>query len=64
MSEYTLTEAGVLIGRSRSTLQNQVRRGALRARLVGKTYVVSDVDLMAYAIGHRRPPMTLKEIER
>ena len=64
MTEYTLTEAGALIGRSRSTLQNQVRRGALRARLVGKTYVVSEVDLISYATGHRRPPMVvdLKEL--
>lgn len=56
MTEYTLSQAGALIGRSRSTLQNQVRRGVLRARLVGKTYVVTTDELIRYAHEHRHPP--------
>lgn len=64
MTEYTLSEAGVLIGRSRSTLQNQVRRGALKARLVGKTYVVSEIELVRYATQHRRPRLAVDLRER
>lgn len=54
MIEYTLSEAGALIGRSSSTLRHQVQRGRLRARLVGKTYVVSERELTRYARDVRR----------
>ncbi len=51
--EYTLSEAGARLGRSRSTLQNQVRRGKLKARLVGKTYVITERELTRYAAENR-----------
>ena len=37
----TLTEAADELGLAASTLRHQVQAGRLRARLVGKTYVVS-----------------------
>lgn len=44
----TLAEAAVRLGLSHSTLRNQVRAGRLRARLVGKTYVVTERELERY----------------
>ncbi len=45
----TLAEASVQIGRSHSTLRTQVTRGRLRARLIGKTWVVTSAELARYA---------------
>jgi excisionase family DNA binding protein len=53
MKEYTLAEAGARIGRSPSTLQNQIHNGKLKARKVGKTYVVTDRELARYVEQHR-----------
>ena len=38
----TLTEAAARLGIAASTLRHQVHAGRLRARLNGKTYVVTD----------------------
>jgi len=57
MTEYTLAEAAARIGRSSSTLKHQVRRGKLKARLVGKTWVVTSRELDRYARESRRPPL-------
>ena len=54
MIEYTLSEAAALIGRSSSTLRHQVQRGRLKARLVGKTYVVKERELDRYVQQVRR----------
>lgn len=54
MRELTLAEAAALIGRSPTTLRHQVQRGKLRARLVGKTYVVTARELTRYAERNRR----------
>ena len=53
-AEYTLSEAGVLIGRSSSTLRHQVHRRRLKARLVGKTWVVTSAELDRYVRETRR----------
>jgi hypothetical protein len=53
--EYTLAEAGALIGRSSSTLRHQVQRHQLAGRLVGKTWVISRAELIRYATKVRRP---------
>jgi excisionase family DNA binding protein len=54
MDQFTLAEAAVLIGRSPSTLRHQAQRGTLRARLIGKTWVVTRRDLDRYVRDHRR----------
>ena len=60
--EFTLTEAARLIGRSSSTLRHQVQKGRLTARLVGKTFVVTEPELVRYATSTRTPPMVLTEM--
>lgn len=47
-NEFTLAEAAELIGRRPSTLRNQIQKGRLAARLVGKTYVVTRAELYRY----------------
>jgi len=44
----TLTEAADQLGLAASTLRHQVHAGRLRARLVGKTYVVTERELARY----------------
>lgn len=44
----TLAQAAALLGRSPTTLRNQVLKGRLRARLVGKTYVVTPREVERY----------------
>lgn len=44
----TLTEAAGELGLAASTLRHQVQAGRLRARLVGKTYVVSEREVARY----------------
>jgi hypothetical protein len=53
--EFTLAEAGALIGRSPKTLRRQIAKGRLKGRLVGKTYVVARTELMRYVAESRRP---------
>jgi excisionase family DNA binding protein len=50
---YTLVEASKIIGLSPNTLRNQIKRNALPATLVGKTYVVRPKDLQKYADVHK-----------
>jgi len=45
---FTLTEAGALLGLSPGTLRNQIRKGKLRGRLVGKTWTVSAREIERY----------------
>jgi predicted site-specific integrase-resolvase len=55
--ELTLAEAGDRLGLSAVTLRRQVGRGKLKARLVGKTYVVTEREVARYAaesLGKRR----------
>ena len=54
----TLAEAAVRLGLSPSTLRVQVNRGKLKARLVGKTYTVTDGEIERYrreSLGRRHP---------
>jgi excisionase family DNA binding protein len=44
----TLTEAADELGLAASTLRHQVQAGRLRARLVGKTYVITEGELARY----------------
>ena len=44
----TLAQAAALLGLSPSTLRVQVGRGKLRARLVGKTWTVSEREVERY----------------
>ena len=47
--ELTLAEAGDRLGLSAVTLRRQVGRGRLKARLIGKTYIVSEREVERYA---------------
>ncbi len=44
----TLSEVAAELGLAASTLRHQVQAGHLRARLVGKTYVVTERELARY----------------
>ena len=44
----TLTEAADRLGLAASTLRHQVQAGRLRARLIGKTYVVTEREVERY----------------
>lgn len=48
----TLTEAAGQLGLAASTLRHQVQAGRLRARLVGKTYVITPRELDRYRREH------------
>lgn len=48
----TLAEAARELGLAASTLRHQVQAGRLRARLVGKTYVVTAGELERYRREH------------
>jgi hypothetical protein len=56
----TLAEAAELLGRSPSTLRNQVKAGRLDGRLIGKTYVTTRAAVERYRREHLgrlgRPP--------
>ena len=52
----TLTEAAAELGLAASTLRHQVQAGRLRARLVGKTYVVSGREVDRYRREHLGRP--------
>lgn len=45
----TLAQAAIRLGVSPSTLRNQVKAGRLRARLVGKTWTISERECDRYA---------------
>lgn len=44
----TLAQAAALLGLSPSTLRNQVKAGRLRARMVGKTWTVTEREVERY----------------
>ena len=44
----TLSEAAAQLGLAASTLRHQVQAGRLRARLIGKTYVVTAREVERY----------------
>lgn len=48
MADMTLAEAGRQLGVAPTTLRIQVRNGRLKARLVGKTYLVTERELERY----------------
>lgn len=48
----TLTEAAEELGLAATTLRHQVQAGRLRARLVGKTYVVTPREVERYRREH------------
>jgi excisionase family DNA binding protein len=48
MKILTLAEAGDRLGLSASTLRTQVRRGRLRATMVGKTWTVTEREVERY----------------
>ncbi len=52
----TLAEAAARLGLSASTLRHQVQSGRLRARLIGKTYVVTPREVERYRRQHRGKP--------
>lgn len=52
----TLTEAAARLGLAASTLRHQVQAGRLRARLIGKTYVITERELARYRREHLGKP--------
>ena len=46
----TFTEAAARLGIAASTLRHQVQVGRLRARLIGKTYVITERELARYRV--------------
>lgn len=52
----TLSEAAEDLGLAATTLRHQVHAGRLRARLVGKTYVVSPREVERYRREHLGKP--------
>jgi excisionase family DNA binding protein len=48
----TLTDAAARLGLAASTLRHQVQAGRLRARLIGKTYVVTAREVERYRAEH------------
>jgi Helix-turn-helix domain len=44
----TLAEAAARLGLAASTLRHQAQAGRLHARLIGKTYVVSEREIARY----------------
>jgi excisionase family DNA binding protein len=52
----TLTEAADQLGVAATTLRHQVQAGRLRARLVGKTYVVTPAEVERYRREHLGKP--------
>src|SRR5262245_11211772 len=60
----TLAEAGALLGRSPTTLRSQVKAGRLRARLIGKTWVTTRVEVERYrreSLGQPGRPATFAQ---
>jgi excisionase family DNA binding protein len=54
----TLAQAAVRLGLSPSTLRGQVEKGRLKARLVGKTWTVTEREVERYraeSLGKRAP---------
>ena len=52
----TLTEAAAQLGLAASTLRHQAQAGRMRARLVGKTYVVTAGEVERYRREHLGKP--------
>jgi len=52
----TLTEAAARLGLAASTLRHQAQAGRLRARLIGKTYVVTAREVERYRREHLGKP--------
>lgn len=55
----TLTEAAALLGVAASTLRHQIANGRLRARMIGKTWVVTPGEVERYrreSLGRRGRP--------
>ncbi len=52
----TLQQASERIGVSHETLQKQVKRGVLRAELLGRQWVVTANELQRYAREHKGKP--------
>jgi excisionase family DNA binding protein len=52
----TLAEAAARLGLAASTLRHQVQAGRLRARLIGKTYVVTPREVERYRAEHLGKP--------
>ncbi len=52
----TLTEAAAQLGLAASTLRHQAQAGRLRARLFGKTYVVTADEVERYRREHLGRP--------
>ena len=46
----TLTEAGAQLGLSPATLRSQIRNGALRGTMVGKTWTVTPREVERYRV--------------
>lgn len=58
----TLAQAAVSLGVAASTLNTQARRGRLRAKKYGKTWVVSEREVERYraeSLGRRRHAVSL-----
>jgi excisionase family DNA binding protein len=52
----TLAQAAARLGLSPSTLRNQVHAGRLKARLVGKTWTVTEREVERYATESQGKP--------
>jgi hypothetical protein len=52
----TLTDAGKVLGLSPATLRSQIRNGAMRGKLVGKTWTVTPREVERYRAEHLGRP--------
>ena len=57
MKELTLAEAAARLGLSPSTLKAQIYNGRLKARLMGRQFVVTEREVARYARDHQRSPV-------
>lgn len=55
--DMTLADAATRLGVSPTTLRVQVNKGRLAARLMGKTYVVTEAEVERYGRDNRRGSM-------
>jgi hypothetical protein len=59
----TLAEAAAQLDRSPATLRAQVHNGKLRARLIGKTWVITPRELKRYRRHHLRTEPTVADTD-
>jgi excisionase family DNA binding protein len=53
----TPEEAGLILGRTYQTIMKYIHRGYIKARKLGRGYVISDEDIRAFVKRGWRPPV-------